>query len=171
MGAFGKAPDIKGFSIAGSFATAMGSLCNPSAARTPRPPLILSLACIFPNATVAATKGGGRASPTSPRLRRGPSRMQSLAVARRAQAGRRAVILRLGGPFDKLRVPSGAEREPRPPAKSLRTATKWTDSNRMQACARMRCKTSGLTGLRAPTATVDSPTPFSSHTNPQPPTH
>jgi len=32
--------------------------------------------------------------------------MQSLAVARRAQAGWRAVGLRLGSPFDRLKAPS-----------------------------------------------------------------
>jgi hypothetical protein len=36
--------------------------------------------------------------------------MQSLAVARRAQAGWRAVGLRLGSPFGRLRVPSRFDR-------------------------------------------------------------
>jgi hypothetical protein len=74
--------------------------------------------------------------------------MQSLAAARRAQAGRRAVRLQLGSPFDKpldrlgalslskrLRVPSEVEGEPRPPAKSSRAATIWTDNSIVFAIA------------------------------------
>jgi hypothetical protein len=39
--------------------------------------------------------------------------------------------LRLGSPFDKLRVPSEAEAEPRPPKKSLRAAI---PSNLLRIC-------------------------------------